>query len=479
MVMGEQTLKTQVAVIGGGPGGYAAAFRAADLGLEVALINEEEQLGGVCLLRGCIPSKALRRVAQILRDTREADEYGLHFDEAAIDLDGVRGWKERVVTRLTKGLANLADKRDIQRIHARAVFEASNKLRLQGADTAHVEYDYAILASGATSIPLPGVPFEEHKLVIDAEAALSLPDIPERLLVVGAGYSGLEMGFLYAALGSQVTIVEALDGLLPVADPELVKPLARQARSVFAAIHTNTQVAELEEFEDRVEVTLEGDVKEPQQTFDRVIVAIGRRARTRDIGLENTQVELNESECVIVDETMRSTDEKIFAVGDVAGPPQLAHKAMYEGKVAAEVIAGEPAAFDVRCIPVVVYTEPEVAWCGLTEDEAKEQGREVGVGRFPWAASGRALTMDAPRGLTKFTFDPETERVLGVGIVGVGAEDLISEGVLAVEMGAVAQDLALTIHPHPTLSETESEAAEAFLGLATHIFTRRSRRKKE
>jgi dihydrolipoamide dehydrogenase len=471
MVMGEQTLETQVAVIGGGPGGYAAAFRAADLGLEVALINQEERLGGVCLLRGCIPTKVFSEVADLIHDARQAEDWGVRFGEPDIDVEALRGWKDQVVNRLTSGLEKLTDTRDVQLIQARATFESSNQVRLEGSDFAHVKFEHAILATGSTPIPLPGTAFDEASRVMSSAGALSLPDIPERLLVVGGGFNGTELGSAYAALGSRVTLVELTDGLLPGVDRDLVRYLARRIKRSFEATYFNTKVASLEEREDQVVVTLEGEVDDSQQTFDRVLVFIGRRPNTQGIGLEQTQVERDEDGFVIVDEERRTTDERIFAAGDVAGPPLLAHKAMHEGKIAAEVIAGEPAAFDVRCIPAVIYTDPQIAWCGLTEIEADEADFDVQVGHFPWGASGRALTMEA-QGLTKMVFEAETERVLGVGIVGRGAEDLIAEGALAVEMGALAEDLALTIHPHPSLSETESEAAEAFLGLSTHILSR-------
>jgi dihydrolipoamide dehydrogenase len=474
MVMGEQTLETQVAVIGGGPGGYAAAFRAADLGLEVALINQEERLGGVCLLRGCIPAKVFLEVANLIDDARLAEDWGVYFSGPDIDVDALRGWKDHVVDRLVSGLEKLADSREVQLIQARATFESSNQVRLEGSDFAHVKFEHAILATGSTPIPLPGTEFGKTGRVMSSTGALSLPDIPERLLVVGGGFNGVELGSAYAAMGSRVTLVELTGGLLPGVDHDLVKYLARRIERSFEAAHFNTKVTSLEEDDDHVTVTMEGEVDEPEQTFDRVLVLIGRRPSSQDIGLENTRVEVDDDGFVIVDEERRTADEHIFAVGDVVGPPLLAHKAMYEGKVAAEVIAGEAAAFDVRCIPSVIYTDPQIAWCGLTEVEAEDADFEVQVGRFPWGASGRALTMEA-QGLTKMVFEAETDRVLGVGIVGRGAEDLIAEGALAVEMGALAEDLALTIHPHPSLSETESEAAEAFLGLSTHILSRKKK----
>jgi dihydrolipoamide dehydrogenase len=376
------------------------------------------------------------------------------------------------VDRLVNGLEVLSDRRDVKLIEARAVFESSERVRLQGADVARVQFEHAILATGSRPISLPGTEFQQDSRVMDAAAALELIDIPDTLLVVGGNYVGLELGSVYAALGSRVTLVEMMDGLLPGTDRDLVRPLARRAEKIFENVHLNTKVTSLEENKEGVAATLTND-EEDQRQFTRVLVAIGRSPNSQEIGLENTQVEIDENGFVKVDDERRTADERIFAVGDLVGGPMLAHKAMHEGKIAAETIAGEPAAFDVRCIPAVVYTDPEIAWCGLTEDEAREQGRSVGVGRFPWRASGRALTMGESEGLTKMVFDADTERVLGVGIVGQGAEQMIAEGALAVEMGALAEDLALTVHPHPTLSETESEAAEAFLGIATHIISQR------
>jgi dihydrolipoamide dehydrogenase len=467
--MGEATIETQVAVVGAGPGGYAAAFRLADLGLEVTLIDVEQRLGGVCLLRGCIPSKALLHIAQLIRDAGRAQGAGITFQEPEIDLEGVRQWKAGVVDRLTSGLATLSKRREVQRVQGRATFQSSGELRVQGSETTHVRFRHAILATGSRPIALPGTGFRDEGRVMSSAGALELTDIPKRLLVVGAGYVGMELGSVYAALGSRVTVVELTGEILPGLDRELVRPLERRAKEMFEAMHLETKVAELSEDDDGVTVTLDGEVDEPQQTFDRVLVAIGREPNSEEIGLENTDVAVDERGFVRVDEQRRTADGRIFAIGDVVGGMMLAHKAMYEGKVAAEVIAGEPAAFDARAIPAVVYTDPAIAWTGLMEHEARDPGRDIQVTRFPWRASGRALTMDAPEGLTKMILESDTERILGVGIVGREAGELIAEGVLAIEMGAVATDLALSIHAHPTLPETIEESAAAFLGHPTHI----------
>lgn len=475
MVMGEQTLDTDLVVIGGGPGGYAAAFRAADLGMEVALVDEEERLGGVCLKRGCIPTKALLEAAHLIEDALQGREWGVLFQEFGIELPKLREHKEGVVDQLVSGLESLAKMRDIQLIRGRAVFEGSDQVRIQGkSDFAHVHYQQAILASGSRPIALPGVEFKSGGRIMSSTQALDLVDIPESLLVIGGGYIGLEMGTTYAALGSEVTLVEMLDGILPGVDKQLSRPLYKKVKETFTDVHFNTRVVSLEERETSVLVKLEGEEKETELSFDRVLAAVGRKPNSEDLGLENTKVELDDKGFVVVNEKMQTADPRIFAVGDVVGEPMLAHKAMAEGKIAAEVIAGEPAAFDVRAVPAVIYTNPQIAYCGLGEKEAEGLGYSVGVGRFPWSASGRAITMGERTGLTKIIFDRETNRVLGMGVVGKGAEDLIAEGVLAVEMGVLAEDLALSIHPHPTLSETVAEAAEAFLGLSTHIKSRRS-----
>ncbi|MGC9467318.1 MAG: dihydrolipoyl dehydrogenase [Anaerolineae bacterium] len=470
MVMGEMTQEVEVVVIGGGPGGYAAAFRAADLGYDVMVVNEDPRLGGVCLHRGCIPSKTLLHVSNLLYDARHAEPLGLRFPDPEIDVDQIRAFKEKVVDRLADGLMRIAKGRSVQVVEGRAVFEDSNTLRLQGADLARVKFERAIIATGSKAIALPGAEFGER--IVDSTGALELPDVPERLLVVGGGYVGLELGSVYAVLGSEVTVVEMLDRLIAQADSDLARPLIRRINEIFANVYTGTEVAKMVERGNEVEVTLEGEVEETL-TFDRVLVAIGRRPNSENLGLENTKVEVDDRGFIKVDDRQRTADESIYAIGDVVGGVMLAHKAMYEGRVAAEVIADLPAAFDAAAIPAVVYTDPSLAWAGLTEQEAEEQGRKIEVARFPWTASGRALTMDAPEGMTKIIADPESGLVLGFGIVGRDAGEMISEGVLAIEMGALAEDLAQTIHPHPTLAETEGEAAELFLGSATHLLPRK------
>ncbi len=470
MVMGELTQDTQLVVIGGGPGGYAAAFRAADLGLEVTLVNAEPRLGGVCLLRGCIPSKTLLYLTQLVNDVRRAEAMGITYGAPQVDLAAIRRWKDKVIDKLVRGLDGLAKQRGVQVIEARAEFESSEQLRLHGSEIAHLRFKQAIIATGSTPITPPGMESQPGGRVLDSTGALELPDIPQRLLVVGGGYVGMELGSVYAALGSKVTVVEMADRLLVGADRDLARPLLRRIEATFEKIYLKAKVAALQESPDYVDVTLEGaDIKEPQQRFDRVLVSVGRRPNSAGLGLEHTQVQLNPRGFIQVNEEMRTADPQIFAIGDVVGGMMLAHKAMREGKVAAEVIAGQPSAFDVRAIPAVVYTDPQLAWAGLTEEEAAKAQRPIKVARFPWSASGRATTMGESEGLTKMIIEPESQRIIGFGIVGRDAGEMIAEGVLAVEMGALAEDVALSIHPHPTLSETEGEVAELFLGGATHI----------
>ncbi len=471
MVMGELQQETEVLVIGSGPGGYAAAFRAADLGLDVTMVDPAQRPGGVCLYKGCIPSKTFLFLSELIYDARRAESMGIIFDRPRIDLVGLREWKGKVIDSMADGLVSLSNRRGVQLLQGRAHFESSDTVRLHDAEVSHIKFKHAIIATGSHPIAFPGTEFKPGGRIMSSTGALALADVPPSLLIIGGGYVGLELGTVYAAPGSRVSLVELEDRLLMGVDPDLVKPLQQRLNSIFETISLKTRVVSMTENEDGVAVTLEGDVEKPEQHFDRVLVAIGRKASSHDIGLENTGVALDEKGFIKVDDQQRTADKHIFAVGDVAGGLMLAHKATREGKVAAEVIAGEPSAFDVRAIPAVVYTDPQIAWCGLTEDEARMQNVPVKVQRFPWKFSGRATTMGAPEGLTKIIIDPETGRILGVGIVGRDTEGLISEGVLAIEMGALAEDMALTIHPHPTLSETEGEAAELYLGSATHLLS--------
>jgi dihydrolipoamide dehydrogenase len=473
MVMGELAQETEVLVIGGGPGGYAAAFRAADLGLEVTMVDMEPRPGGECLFRGCIPSKTLLYLAELIHDARRAEGMGITFGEPKIDLAALRGWKEDVIDRLANGLVTLSTKRGVQLLQGKAVFEGSDHVRLHDSEVSQIRFKHAILATGSRPVPLNGVSFEQGSRVMDSAGALELTDIPKSLFIFGGGYVALELGTVYAALGSRVTLAVRRDRLLRGADTDLAAPLIRKLNGMFAAIHFNTSPASIKELKNGVKVTLEGESEKREQTFERILIAIGRQPASQDLGLETTKVKLDERGFVVVDEQQRTHDDRIFAVGDVAGRQLLAHKAFREGRVAAEVIAGQPAAFDAQAVPAVVYTDPQVAWCGLTEEEGRKQKRPIKVERFPWKFSSRAVTMDAADGLTKIIVDPETKRILGVGIVGRDTEGIISEGVLAVEMGSLAEDIALSIHPHPTLSETLGEAAEIFAGGATHILPKK------
>ncbi len=466
----------ELVVVGGGPGGYPAAFAAADHGMDVSLVDENVRPGGVCLNRGCIPSKTLLHVAKLITECREAARWGITFGEPKIDLDRLREFKNGVIDKLTGGIGQLSQARNIHWIRARAAFLDSNTLGLTKPDGTGeaLRFRHAILATGSSPAMPPIFKIADPR-VMDSSGALEMPDIPDRLLVVGGGYIGLEMGSVYAALGSKVTVVEMMSGLLPGVDRDLVGPLKKRLDALFQAIHVNTKVASLAARNDGIVAELIGEGVESKQRFDRVLVAIGRRPNSSNLGLEKTQVELGDRGFVKVDKQQRTADPNILAIGDVAGEPMLAHKAMREAKVAIEVLTGGPAEFDNLAVPAVVFTDPEIAWCGLTETQAKALDRTVKVVRFPWAASGRAQTLGRTEGLTKVIFDPQTERVLGVGIVGTGAGELIAEGVLAVETAVVIRDLAACIHPHPTLSETVMESAEAALGQATHIFRPRRR----
>jgi dihydrolipoamide dehydrogenase len=467
-------MDTQIVVLGGGPGGYAAAFMAADLGLNVTIVDMESRLGGVCLLRGCIPSKALLHVAKGVAEARHLAEWGVSFAKPTFDLGVMRARKEKVIDTLTGGLGQLAKKRNVRVVRARGVFESSQVLRLEGIGEKlpddHLRFEHCILASGSSPARIPAFDLPTPR-VMDSTGALELPDVPESLLVVGGGYIGLEMGTVYAALGSRVSVVEMTEGLLPGADRDLVKPLHKRLEKQFEAIYLNTKVAAIKDKKDSIEVTFEGDLEKKVQRFSRVLVSVGRRPNSAGLGLENTKVQVGPRGFVVVDRQLRTADPHILAIGDVVGDPMLAHKAAHEGKVAAEVLAGHATAtFAPRAIPAVIFTDPEIAWAGLTETEAKAQGRRVEVAAFPWAASGRAQSVGRTEGLTKWLIEPESGRVVGCGIVGVGAGDLIGEAVLAIEMGAEVHDLTETIHPHPTLCETLGGAAEVFLGTATDIY---------
>ncbi len=462
---------TQVAVIGGGPGGYTAAFMAADLGLQVTLIDLEPNPGGVCLYRGCIPSKALLHVAKVLTESREATQWGIEFGEPKIDLNQMRSWKESVVGKMTQGLGELCKHRNVQFIQGRASFLDSTTLKIEQNDRAiSVSYDHAVLATGSRPATIPNLSLDSPR-VLDSTGALELREVPKNMLVIGGGYIGLELGTVYSALGCEVSVVEMTSGLLPGVDRDLVGILTRQLKTHFHAIMLNTKVVQLREEANGIQVRLEGEnLQDSEHVFEQVLIAVGRKANTNGVGLENTKVQINQSGFVHVDAQRRTTDSRIYAIGDVAGQPMLAHKAAYEARIAAEAIAGHKVAFEPRAIPAVVFTDPEIAWCGLTETQAKAENRSVEVCRFPWGASGRAMTLSRVDGVTKLIIDPETEQVLGVGIVGSGAGELIAEGVLAIEMAAVASDLQWSIHPHPTLSETVMEAAEVFFGQSVHIY---------
>ena len=465
---------TQVVVIGAGPGGYAAAFYAADLGMQVALVDPEANPGGVCLYRGCIPSKALLHVAAVINEAEHAASWGVSFGAPKIDVGKVRTFKAQVVSHLTGGVGQVARLRKINYIQGTAAFRdpRSLEITLTKGGTETLQFEHAVIATGSRPAAVPGLSIESPR-VMDSTAALDLPDVPKSLLVVGGGYIGLELGTVYAALGSKVTVVEMTDGLLPGADRDLVNVLAKRVNAMCEAVLLKTKVVSMKEAKDGIAVTFEGELPDgvaKEQTFDRVLVSVGRKPNSAVPGLDKTKVQVGQRGFIEVDEARRTAEPTIYAIGDVVGEPMLAHKASHEARVAIDSIHGEKVAFEPMAIPAVVFTDPELAWCGLTEAEAAKQNREVTVTRFPWAASGRAITLDRTDGMTKLVIDPKTERILGVGIVGPGAGELISEGVLAIEMGATAADLKMTIHPHPTLSETLMESAEVFFGQSTHVY---------
>jgi dihydrolipoamide dehydrogenase len=466
-------IKTEIVVVGAGPGGYAAAFYAADLGKKVIMVERDKRLGGVCLNRGCIPSKALLHAAHTISLARESEHRGITFGSPTIDTAKLRAWKESIVTKLSGGVAQLAKLRGVQVMYGRGYFEDSNTLRVETEQGQQfINYEHAIVAVGSKSA-MPKAFDLGNPRVMTSREALEVEDIPENLLVVGGGYIGMELGTVYATLGSKVVLVEALDTILAGADPDLVRPVVAQAKKMFKEMRLKVKVGKMATVGKQIKVEFEIEGQKKEELYDRVLVAVGRTPNSQDLGLENTKVTLDDKGFIKVNERQETSDPAIYAIGDIAGGVLLAHKASKEARIAVEVIAGENSAFMGVTIPAVVFTDPELAWCGLTEAEAKAKGIEVQISKFPWAASGRALTFDRPDGLTKLIIDPETERILGVGIVGYGAGELISEGVLAIEMGATAKDIALTVHPHPTLSETIMEAGEAFYGQATHIFAKR------
>ena len=471
MVMGELSQETELLVIGSGPGGYAAAFRAADLGMEVTMVDAAGRPGGLCLHRGCIPSKSLLFLSELIHDAQRAEEMGLAFGKPKVDLNALRQWKSEVIAAMANGLEQLCRQRGVQFLNAHAAFDSSRSVRLQNGDISRIQFKKAIIATGTHPIPLNGSTFLPGTRIMSSRGALELADIPRQFLVIGGGYVGLEIGMIYAALGSRVSLVELGDRLLPGVDLDLVTPLQKRLNGAFKSLQFNSKVTALEEDKNKVTAIIERPEGSTTQRFDRSLVAIGRYPAIDGLGLENTDVQLNAQGFVDIDDCQRTADEHIFAVGDVTGGVMLAHKATRQGKVAAEVIAGLPSAFDVRAIPAVVYTDPQIAWCGITEEVAQAHKIPVTVRRFPWKLSGRAATMGLPQGLTKIMIDPESGRIIGAGMVGRNTEGLISEAVLAIEMGALAEDLALSIHPHPTLSETEAEAAELYLGNATHIIS--------
>ena len=470
-------IKTEIVVLGAGPGGYAAAFYAADLGKKVILVERDKKLGGVCLNRGCIPSKALLYATHQITAARESEHRGILFNNPTVDLTKLRTWKDSILAKLSGGVAQLAKMRGVQVILGRGYFENSQTLRVETEQGQQfINYDQAIVAVGS----LPAVPkaFDlGNPRIMTSTEALEVEEVPENLLVVGGGYIGMEMGTVYAALGSKIVLVEALENVLTGADPDLARPVVANAKKLFKEIRLKTKVGKMSTAGKQIKVEMEFDGKKVEELYDRVLVSVGRKANSADLGLENTKVTLDEKGFVKVNAKQQTDDPHIYAIGDIAGGILLAHKAHKEARIAVEVINGESSTFENVVIPAVVFTDPELAWCGLTEADAKERGVKYEVAKFPWAASGRAMSFDRTDGVTKMVIDPETDQVLGVGIAGAGAGELIAEAVLAIEMGATAEDIALTVHPHPTLSETLMECADAFYGYATHTIAKK--RKQE
>ena len=469
-----EPIQTDIVVVGAGPGGYAAAFYAADLGKKVVLVERDPRLGGVCMNRGCIPSKALLNASHVIEAAKESAHRGIFLGEPRVDVDKLRAWKESILAKLGQGIAGLARMRGVTVVHGKGYFEDSSTLRVETASgQQYYRFDKAVVAVGSRPA-LPKAFYLGNPRVMTSTEALEVADIPAKLLVVGGGYIGMELGTVYANLGSSVTLIEALDAILAGADPDLVRPVAARAKKAFAEMRLKGKVLKMTSAGKQVKVVSEHEGKTFEELYDRVLVSVGRVPNGQDLGLENTKAQLDEKGFLKVDERMQTTDPNLFAIGDIAGGILLAHKASKEARIAIENIAGEgKAANKDYVIPAVVFTDPEVAWVGLTEQEAKQKGTAVEVAKFPWGASGRALTYDRTDGLTKLILEPETHRILGVGIVGHGAGELIGEGAVAIEMGATAEDLAAIVHPHPTLSETVMEAAEVFFGHATHVHSRK------
>ena len=467
------SIKTEIVVIGAGPGGYAAAFYAADLGKKVILVEREKRLGGVCLNRGCIPSKALLYATHQISVARESEHRGITFEPPTVDLPKLRAWKESILEKLGGGIATLAKMRGVQVIQGCGYFEDSKTLRVETEKGQQfIRFEKAILAVGSIAAMPKAFDLGNPRVMTSTEA-LEIEEIPENLLVVGGGYIGMELGTVYAALGSKIVLVEALDNILAGADPDLARPVMANAKKMFKEIRLKAKVTKMTTAGKQIKVEMEYNGQKLAELYDRVLVAVGRVPNSADIGLKNTKVTLDEKGFIKVNEKQQTSDPDIYAIGDIAGGILLAHKAHKEARIAVEVINGENSVFEHVVIPAVVFTDPELAWCGLTEGEAKEHGVKYEVSKFPWAASGRAILSDRTDGMTKMLIDPETDRVLGVGIAGVGAGELISEAVLAMEMGATAEDIALTVHPHPTLSETLMEFAEAFYGNANHTVSKK------
>jgi len=468
-----ESIKTEIVVLGAGPGGYTAAFYAADKGKKVILVEQDKRLGGICLNYGCIPSKALLHATQVIKEAKGSEARGIGFGMPRIELNKVRAWKDSIIAKLAQGLGGLSQKRGVGVLQGKGHFEDSQTLRVETEDGQKlIKYEKAIVAAGSKPA-LPSVFDLGDRRIMTSTEALELEEVPERLLVVGGGYIGMELGTVYASLGSKVILVEAMSSILPEVDSDLVRPVTRCAEKAFQEVHLNTKVLKIAANGKQIKVIMDVNGEQKEDFYDRVLVSVGRVPNSTDLGLENTRVTRDKNGFIKVNSQRQTADPFIYAVGDVTGGPLLAHKASKEAKIAVEVIAGGPSAFEDIVVPAVVFTDPEVAWCGLTEREAREKGIQVEVVRFPWSASGRAVSLDRPDGLTKLIIEPQTERILGVGISGYGAGELISEGVLAVEMGATARDIAESIHPHPTLSETLMECAESFYGSAIHVLNQK------